>query len=916
MQHFNPIKLLFFSKRNSPAGKCTISLIALLLVCLVMKSQNISKKDFQDGKVYFKLKDNIEFNFKKYGKGGAVDLNEAGFLGALLNNYHVTQLRKLFYHTSSSVLQKTFQLKFNDATRIDELITELKKLGIIEYAEKVPMDYVIATPNDPKYTSNQSYLTKINAPQAWNLSTGDQKIVVAIVDGAISTTHPDLQANIWVNPGETPNNGIDDDGNGYIDDVNGYDVADGDNNPNPPTNAWDHGTHCAGIAAAVTNNNLGVASIGYNLSIMAVKAEVTTGDPDMISDGYDGITYAADAGANVISLSWGNSNYSQTAQNVINYAHSKGCVILAAAGNDNSSAAYYPAAYNNIIAVASTDNNDIKSSFSNYGVFVDVSAPGSNIYSTVPSASYANKSGTSMSTPLAAGLCGLILSINPNLTPDQVESCLKSTTVNIDGLNSGYAGKLGTGRIDAYAALQCVSSSLNSKPSAAFAANVTSTCTGTIVFTDQSTLNPSSWLWSFGDGTTSTLEHPAHTYLNNGSYTVKLVATNKNGSDSIVKTAYVNVSKPAGPPASATSRCGPGKVTLTATAPTGDTLKWYNSAGSLVRTGSSYIIGSLPATATYYVEDVVVPASQHVGPVDNSIGTGAEFTSNDLRRLVFDVYAPCTLVSVVMTTDSAGIRTIQVLDNAGLVVQSRNVNVPNGTNKVLLNFSLMPGTGYQIKATGNVRLYRNDSGASFPYTLGGLVSITGTDAGNTYYYFFYNWEVRTPTCISLRTAVTATINYAAVPVITQSGDTLTSSAATGYQWYFASNLIAGATSQKYTATQSGSYSVIITDANGCTASTSTTISLVGINEKKSEASFTIYPNPANNLFMLDAVVSTKGSIDVEIVNALGQTVYSTRFENSNGVLHAPVSVANLPSGVYFVSVQTSQERILHKFIKE
>src|SRR5690606_22226235 len=141
-------------------------------------------------------------------------------------------------------------------------------------------------------------LSAIGAATAWNYFSSGSNIVVAIVDDAVETTHSDLSGNIWVNPGEIAGNGIDDDGNGYIDDINGWDIADNDNNPDPPSSDFNHGTHVAGIVSAVSNNNTGVASIGYSCKLMCVRSTLI---PTFITHGYEGIVYAANNGADVIN---------------------------------------------------------------------------------------------------------------------------------------------------------------------------------------------------------------------------------------------------------------------------------------------------------------------------------------------------------------------------------------------------------------------------------------------------------------------------------------------------------------------------------------------------------------------------------------------------------------------------------------
>ncbi|MCS6904478.1 MAG: S8 family serine peptidase [Bacteroidia bacterium] len=356
-------------------------------------------------------------------------------------------------------LQRYFKITFTEHHLQEELEKQLKNLPGIEHVEGIPIYRLFSQPNDIHPT--QWGLSRINALGAWTQTTGRSKVVVAIVDDAVKITHQDLRDVIYRNPNEIPNNGIDDDQNGYIDDINGWDAGDNDNNPNPPIRARDmifsHGTHCAGIAGATTNNGKGIASIGHNISILPVKAADDNSSGTGISDGYLGVQYAIIAGADVISMSWGGAASSQAIQDLFNYANSIGIVLVAAAGNNNQNQRIFPCAYNHVICVASTDFSDRKSDFSNYGTWVDVSAPGEYIYSTVAThdSAYFYYDGTSMATPLVAGLCALMKSYNPSLTPAQIESCLKSTADNIDNINPNFRGLLGAGRINASAAIQC-----------------------------------------------------------------------------------------------------------------------------------------------------------------------------------------------------------------------------------------------------------------------------------------------------------------------------------------------------------------------------------------------------------------------------------------------------------------------------
>jgi len=448
----------------------------------VEKTGSAARQNYLPGTVIFKMKSSPEL-----GSNGKTSGNLA--IDALLGGYGLQEVKQVFpaKKNAKTVLGRSLanicQARVNKQADIKKICRELLATCQVDYAEpRYGYQTEATTPNDPMLGS-QWFLSTIQATDAWDISQGDTTVWIGIVDCGVQVTHPDLAANIWINPAEDINhNGvfdntpagsggdidsIDNDGNGFIDDVQGWDFAGpdmavpdpaGDNDPNVYDSNNDHGTHVAGDASAVTDNGVGVAGIGWNCRPMAIKCSydndyTASGGKSYIYFGYEGISYAADNGAKVINCSWGGSGYSQFAQDVINYAWEAGSVVVCAAGNDASSDPHYPSAYDNVVSVAATTSSDIKSSFSNYGTTVDISAPGSSILSTAYSNSYASWDGTSMASPVAAGVAGLIWANNPTWNNTQVATQLIMTTDNIDALNPSYAGLLGTGRINAYKAL-------------------------------------------------------------------------------------------------------------------------------------------------------------------------------------------------------------------------------------------------------------------------------------------------------------------------------------------------------------------------------------------------------------------------------------------------------------------------------
>ncbi len=419
-----------------------------MLVSLCGKAQ-VHDPAYIDGLLYFKVKPTFS---------GILSLQHPVLL-PLVGLYQMDTCYRPFMGLNSDTLEQTYCLRFSDTAKMELCRDTLRSLPIIDYVEKAPLHRTSFTPND--LDPAQWSLIKIGAQLAWNLSQGSQNIVVAVVDNAVSTTHEDLVNNLWVNTGEVANNGLDDDLNGYTDDRTGFDVADRDGNTNPPAgitsgDAWNHGTHCSGIVAATTNNSKGIASIGFNTRVMALKCTRSNASAgNQLSNTMDGITYAIRNNADVISMSFGSEGSAVTEQVLLNSALSKGIVLVAAAGNDNTNTPFYPASYNGVISVGATDQTDQKASFSNYGTTVDVMAPGVGILSTVASSNsaYASYSGTSMACPLVAGLSALVLAANPSFTPAQVEARLKSSCDNITLLNPTFTGQLGAGRVNAFKAL-------------------------------------------------------------------------------------------------------------------------------------------------------------------------------------------------------------------------------------------------------------------------------------------------------------------------------------------------------------------------------------------------------------------------------------------------------------------------------
>jgi parallel beta-helix repeat protein len=376
----------------------------------------------------------------------------------LNEKFYVNSYQKIFNYNLNSNFDQYYKLELDKDENVLAATREFTRDPNIEYAEPNYIYQLYNVPDDP-YFNNQWGLNQpndfdIDATEAWDIETGDSDVTVAIIDSGVDYNHPDLKDNIWVNENEIPNNRLDDDGNGFIDDVRGWDFVNNDSNPLDDNG---HGTHCAGIVGAKGNNGIGVSGVCWDVSIMPVKCFDKSGTS---RDAANGIIYASDNGADVISMSWGSYGFSNLLNDVVQYAYSKGVVLVAAAGNSNTNIVHYPSGYEHVISVAASNMTDRKTAFSNYGFSVDVSAPGEKILSTMPTykvtlneernyrQNYEYLGGTSMACPHVAGVAALLLSNNNNLTPDMITTILVNTADKIN-LRNYYLD----GSINAYHAL-------------------------------------------------------------------------------------------------------------------------------------------------------------------------------------------------------------------------------------------------------------------------------------------------------------------------------------------------------------------------------------------------------------------------------------------------------------------------------
>ena len=340
---------------------------------------------------------------------------------------------------------------------VDDAVAQLERMPGVVYAEPDRVIRADFTPNDPglpqQWGLDQKSDVDIDAKAAWNTTTGDPGLAVAVIDSGVQLNHPDLVGNIWTNPGEIAGNGIDDDDDGYVDDVHGWDFVDDDNQPN---DQFGHGTHVAGTVAATGNNGIGVAGVAYSSRIMPLRILDDTGQ-GFVSDAIRAIDYASRHGVRISNNSWGYSGgISQPLYDAIKAAGVGGQLVVVSAGNastDIDLIPEYPAAYDlpNIVTVAASNDRDQLAVFSNSGAAsVDIAAPGDHVLSTYTGSGYAFASGTSMAAPHVAGVAALLLAAHPGWTVAEVRDRILDTVRPVKRLEGAVASG---GMLNAAAAL-------------------------------------------------------------------------------------------------------------------------------------------------------------------------------------------------------------------------------------------------------------------------------------------------------------------------------------------------------------------------------------------------------------------------------------------------------------------------------
>jgi len=353
-------------------------------------------------------------------------------------------------------IEHIYKVRVRDGVDLPAMIGRFSRMDGVIYAEPYyllkPLGSANASyePNDPEAASadgEQSYLSAINAYQAWGIEKGDSSVTIGVLDTGIEFGHQDLSDNLRRNE-DDPINGIDDDGDGYVDNFTGWDFADDDNDPTADQSG--HGTNVTGVSSATADNGVGMAGIGFTSTYVPLKIFRST--DGSFHQGYEAIAYAADMGYQVLNLSWGGANaYSKFGQDMINYAVlEKDLVVVAAAGNSGQQEDFYPASFENVLSVAQSDDNGNRVGATTSSYFVDLMAPGQGIFTTAENDTYRLANGSSLATPLVAGTAALMRAHFPEMSARQIMEKLRLSARDVydQSANNDYEETLGQGFLD------------------------------------------------------------------------------------------------------------------------------------------------------------------------------------------------------------------------------------------------------------------------------------------------------------------------------------------------------------------------------------------------------------------------------------------------------------------------------------
>ena len=458
-------------------------------------------------------------------------------------------------------------------------------------------------------------------------------------------------------------------------------------------------------------------------------------------------------------------------------------------------------------------------------------------------------------------------------------------------------------------------------PFADFQSDVNYTCEGTIDFIDISGNYPTQWLWDFGDGQSSTLQNPSHTYSSNGTYNVSLTATNSLGSDNIVKNAFITIEYPNVANIMNGEGCINSSIELTATSGNGN-LHWYDQNNVLVHIGDTLITPPLNSSQIYSVKNVIEKPTVYVGPIDNNFGSGGYHGSSFYGAVNFTADTNFTLVSTWVDASGNGNRTIYLwegeIQNGGSlptnnIISQITLPITGGPQRINLNFEI-PGSGDYAIGGNEMDLYRNNTGPAYPYEIPGLVSINGSSAGlsSDFYYYFYDWEIKTAPCESPLEEVIANIvetdfGQEIVNNIVYFSDS--SSGATSWLWDFGDGYTSTEQHPIHVYSSTGVYNVTLTINGGSCVSDNT----ITIDEVNSEFNVLIIPNPATDQANVVFSNPITEELIVEFFSVDGKLIWQRKLEN--GADHIMIDLTNFSSAVYLVRIQSDSYNETKRILK-
>ncbi len=395
--------------------------------------------------------------------GETVTLQEEARLLGLRKRYQLEVRKSVFPEAGAKAkphrrTKQSFHLLRTDGD-VEAICAQLRNDPEVASAQPNYVYHPCRVPNDPDFADQYAHQL-IQMADAWDISTGSRDVVVAVLGTGVDVNHPDLKDNIWLNADEIPDNGVDDDNNGYVDDVRGWNFESKNNQLIPESVIYGvegHETMVAGVIAAVGNNGEGVCGVNWQCSIMPLRVSLYITTAEVAA----GLDYAAANGADILNMSFGADEFGPDGdpivQEAIDNAYAQGILLVASAGNSATDAIHYPAGYYNVMSVASTDGEDAKTDHSTFGSWVDIAAPGTDIVTTDLNGAYIATAGTSFSAPYVAAVAALVLAHDPNLTHVELRAILENTSDPVYyGLVDPDIGYIGTGRVNAYEALQAV----------------------------------------------------------------------------------------------------------------------------------------------------------------------------------------------------------------------------------------------------------------------------------------------------------------------------------------------------------------------------------------------------------------------------------------------------------------------------